>query len=63
MSLFFFEVLGKRNTGIPGFLALVEVIRVDKMIDLFLDGAGMCRNIILGEELLFLVIVDFLIAY
>ena len=62
MSLLFFEALRQRHTGIPRLLALVEMVGVDEMIDFLFDGAGVERNVILGEELFFFIIVDLVIA-
>lgn len=39
------------------------MVGVDELVDFFLYRARVERNVVLGEELFFLIVVDFVIAY
>lgn len=39
------------------------MVRIDEVIDLFLDGSGVEGNVVLREELLLFIIVDFIVFY
>lgn len=39
------------------------MVRINKVIDLFLDGPGMDGNIVFRKELLLFIIVDFIVLY
>jgi hypothetical protein len=63
VGLFLLEVFGDGYAGVPLFLAESEVVGVDELVYLFLDAAGVERDVVFGEELFLLIVVDLVIAY
>jgi hypothetical protein len=61
VGLLLFEVLGDGNAGIPFLLAESEVVGVDQLVDLLLDGARVHGDVLLREELFLLVIVHLVV--
>jgi len=62
VSLLFLEILRHAHTAIPFFLPQTQVIRINQVVDLFLDGSDVSRDIFFGEELLLFLVVEFIVA-
>ena len=62
MSLLRFDLLGDRHTRIPFPLAEPQMVGVNVLLDIILDGPSPLRDILLGEELLILIVVELIVA-
>jgi len=63
MSLFLFEIFRNWYTCIPILFPEPKMVRIDKVINLLFDGFRVEGNVVFREELLLLIIVDFIIFY
>ena len=57
MSFFLFHILGHRYTGIPRLLPQPQVVRVNQIFNIILDGLDFIGDIILGKKLFIFIII------
>ena len=62
MRFLLLHALGDGDAGVPVLLAEAEVVGVDELVDFLLDGAGRQGDVVLGEKLLLLVVVELVVA-
>lgn len=61
MSFLLFEILWDWYTGVPILFSEAKMIRIYKVINFLFDSLCILRYVIFWEELLLLIIVDFII--
>jgi len=62
VGFLFFHILRHRHTPVPGLLPEAQVIGIHQVPYLLLDGPGLLRDILFGEELLILIVVDLVVS-